>query len=72
MTDSPHTDDVTGVDTTGHQWDDIHELNKPAAEMVGLQLLRPHRLVRPLLDRHARLAHFHERRLDLYGRRHRL
>ncbi len=29
MTNSPHTDDVTGVDTTGHQWDDIHELNNP-------------------------------------------
>lgn len=29
MTNTPHTDDVTGVDTTGHQWDDIRELNNP-------------------------------------------
>ena len=29
MTDTKHTDDVTGVDTTGHQWDDIRELNNP-------------------------------------------
>ncbi len=29
MTDTPHKDDVTGIDTTGHQWDDIRELNNP-------------------------------------------
>ncbi|MEQ9143548.1 MAG: cytochrome-c oxidase, cbb3-type subunit III [Parvibaculaceae bacterium] len=29
MSDTPHKDDVTGVDTTGHQWDDIRELNNP-------------------------------------------
>ncbi len=29
MTDTPHKDEVTGIDTTGHQWDDIRELNNP-------------------------------------------
>lgn len=29
MSDNPHRDEVTGVDTTGHSWDDIRELNNP-------------------------------------------
>jgi len=29
MTDPSHKDDVTGIDTTGHQWDGIRELNNP-------------------------------------------
>jgi len=31
MADSarPHLDAVTGRDTTGHEWDDIRELNNP-------------------------------------------
>ena len=29
MSDNPHHDDVTGVDTTGHDWDGIKELNNP-------------------------------------------
>ena len=29
MTDAPHKDEITGVDTTGHEWDDIRELNNP-------------------------------------------
>lgn len=29
MTDNKHVDDVTGVETTGHEWDGIRELNMP-------------------------------------------
>ena len=29
MSDNPHHDEVTGVDTTGHDWDGIKELNNP-------------------------------------------
>ena len=29
MSASPHKDDVTGIDTTGHEWDEIRELNNP-------------------------------------------
>lgn len=29
MTSAPHKDEVTGVDTTGHEWDGIRELNNP-------------------------------------------
>ncbi|MEM1301592.1 MAG: cytochrome-c oxidase, cbb3-type subunit III [Pseudomonadota bacterium] len=29
MSDAPHTDDITGIDTTGHEWDGIRELNNP-------------------------------------------
>ena len=29
MSDAPNKDDVTGVDTTGHTWDGIAELNNP-------------------------------------------
>ncbi|PKQ08973.1 MAG: cytochrome-c oxidase, cbb3-type subunit III [Alphaproteobacteria bacterium HGW-Alphaproteobacteria-12] len=29
MSDHKHTDDVTGVETTGHSWDGIRELNNP-------------------------------------------
>ena len=29
MTDNRHVDDVTGVETTGHEWDGIRELNMP-------------------------------------------
>jgi len=29
MSDNPNHDDVTGVDTTGHEWDGIKELNNP-------------------------------------------
>ncbi len=29
MADTPERDDVTGVDTTGHEWDGIKELNNP-------------------------------------------
>lgn len=29
MTNTPHKDEITGVDTTGHEWDGIRELNNP-------------------------------------------
>ena len=29
MSDAPNKDDITGVDTTGHTWDGIEELNNP-------------------------------------------
>lgn len=29
MADTPERDDVTGIDTTGHEWDGIKELNNP-------------------------------------------
>ena len=29
MSDNLHHDEVTGVDTTGHDWDGIKELNNP-------------------------------------------
>ena len=29
MSDNPHHDEITGVDTTGHVWDGIKELNNP-------------------------------------------
>lgn len=29
MTSAPHKDEVTGVETTGHEWDGIRELNNP-------------------------------------------
>jgi len=29
MSDAPKTDDITGIDTTGHEWDGIQELNNP-------------------------------------------
>jgi len=29
MSDNKHIDDVTGVETTGHEWDGIRELNNP-------------------------------------------
>jgi len=29
MSDNKHTDEHTGTDTTGHVWDDIHELDTP-------------------------------------------
>ena len=33
-------DAVTGVDTTGHEWDGIRELDNPMPTLVGLHLLR--------------------------------
>lgn len=29
MTTNPHKDEISGVDTTGHEWDGIRELNNP-------------------------------------------
>lgn len=29
MTSAPHKDEISGVDTTGHEWDGIRELNNP-------------------------------------------
>lgn len=29
MTSAPHKDEITGVETTGHEWDGIRELNNP-------------------------------------------
>ena len=29
MSKTRHIDEVTGVETTGHEWDGIRELNKP-------------------------------------------
>ena len=29
MNDSRRTDDVTGFETTGHEWDGVEELNRP-------------------------------------------
>ncbi len=40
---------VSGQDTTGHEWDGVKELNNAAADVVGLHLLRHHRLRRRLL-----------------------
>ena len=29
MVDTPERDEVTGIETTGHEWDGIKELNNP-------------------------------------------
>ena len=29
MSDQRHVDDFTGIDTTGHEWDGIRELDNP-------------------------------------------
>ena len=29
MAESKHKDEITGVETTGHEWDGIRELNNP-------------------------------------------
>jgi len=29
MAEQPYVDEVTGVETTGHEWDGIRELNNP-------------------------------------------
>ena len=49
-------DAVTGVETTGHEWDGIKELNKPLPQMVAVDLLRHHRVGHRLLDRLSGLA----------------
>ena len=49
-------DAITGVATTGHSWDDIQELNNPAAALVAVDLLCHHRLGDRLLHRLSGLA----------------
>ena len=44
-------DEVTGIETTGHEWDGIKELEQAAAALVAVDLLRQHRLGDRLLDR---------------------
>ncbi len=49
-------DDVSGTETTGHEWDGIKELNTPLPRWWLTIFLRLHRLGDRLLDRHAGLA----------------
>ena len=35
----PEIDDVTGVETTGHEWDGLKELNKPEHQPAAPALL---------------------------------
>ncbi len=44
------------AETTGHEWDGIHELNKPLPQMVALHVLRHHHLGDRLLAADAGVA----------------
>ena len=49
-------DAVTGVETTGHEWDGIKELNNPLPPLVAARLLCLHRLRRGLVGALSLLA----------------
>ena len=63
---------LTGPETTGHEWDDIRELNNAAAALVAVHALRNDRMVDRLLDRLSVLAarqRLHARALRLLAAR---
>ena len=54
--DKKEIDDVSGTETTGHEWDGIKELNTPLPRWWLWHVLCLHRLGDRLLDRYAGLA----------------
>ena len=58
----PERDDVTGTQTTQHEWDGITELDTPPAPLVVVDFLHHDRLGHRLYDRLPRLGHWSLRR----------
>ena len=61
MADKKEIDEVSGVETTGHEWDGIKDSEQPAAALVAVDLLCLHHLGLGLYRVLSGLAGYHGR-----------